>query len=121
MKINQEQMDELERDEINEFIEKFKLFLRTETPKSVESMDDKAIHYFVTQCIEFGREHGIGQKKHFVRLALSFLKMKVDFLNKYPPNWVTEPRKEGKYPDDDQWVDYVRDGSRANLASVSSE
>ena len=121
MKINQDQMDALEREEINKFIEKFKLFLRTEAPKSVKHMDDKAIHYFTTQCVEFGRKYNIEQKKYFIRLGLSFLKMKVDFLDKHPPKWVTEPRKEGEYPDDDQWIEYIRDGSRANLSGDINE
>lgn len=91
-------------------------FLRKEAPKLSSGSNDSELNTFCARCIDFAVTHGLDLKKHIAQLALCFLKLGVDLESTQPPQWVTQPREEGSLPDNDEWLQYVRNGSRVQLS-----
>jgi hypothetical protein len=114
--IRKDQMDGYEDSAFNDFVLKLEQFLRREAPRMTAGLDDPALHRFSVNCTRFGLDHRLDKQKHIAQLALCFLKMNVDLDTRMPPVWVTQPRDEGKMSDDDQWLQYIRQGSRVQLS-----
>lgn len=117
MEIRDEQMGAFERSSIDEFVAKLQEALRRDAPKMSAKFDDATLHQFCQQCTNWAIEHGLEKQRHLAQIALCFMKMEVDFVVSKPPLWVSQPRDQGQMADDDAWLEYIRNGSRAQLSA----
>lgn len=115
MEISGKQMNAVAKARLEQFAAELQQVLRAEAPRMSAKLDDEALARFCTDSVAYAVQHGLDKKKHIAQLALCFLKMDVDFSASLPPAWVAQPRDEGKMADDDEWLLYVRNGSRVNL------
>ena len=93
MYISNEQMDEFGRPIREKFIDNMMQYLKDEVPDSIKHMDDEQLKTYCNACTDFSLEHDLELQKHVVQVSLCFLRMKVDFNEKAPPNWVTQARE----------------------------
>lgn len=117
MEIRNTQMAALEKAGLGQFGVELQQALRAEAPRMSSRLDDQALAQFCANTIAYCVQHGLEKKKHIAQMALCFLKMAVDFADTPPPEWVSQPRKAGSMPDDDDWLLYVRNGSRVKLSA----
>lgn len=116
MEIRNTQMAALEKAGLEQFAVELQQALRAEAPRMSSRLDDQALAQFCANNIAYCVQHGLEKKKHIAQMALCFLKMGVDFAEA-PPDWVSQPREAGSMPDDDEWLLYVRNGSRVKLSA----
>jgi hypothetical protein len=117
MEIRNTQMAALEKAGLKQFAVELQQTLRAEAPRMSARLDDQALAQFCADTVSYSVQHGLAKKKHIAQMALCFLKLGVDFVQAQPPGWVSQPREAGSMSDDDEWLVYVRNGSRVKLSA----